>query len=85
MINIELPKLNNFLKELQKSWKKVKILMDMAKEAMKKQFDKKRRNLQELKIGENMWLKAKNIHLNRSSKKLNQKRYRFFRILKNIG
>ena len=37
--------------------------MDIAKEAMKKQFDKKKRNTQELKIGDNIWLEAKNIHL----------------------
>ena len=52
---------------------------------MKWQFDKKRRNLQELKAEDNMWLEVKNIHSNRPSKKLNQKRYRFFRILKDIG
>jgi len=28
--------------------------MDMAKEAMKKQFDKKRRKLQEIKVGNNI-------------------------------
>ena len=32
-----------------------------------------------------VWLEAKNIHLNRPSKKLDQKRYRPFRIFKNIG
>jgi len=32
-----------------------------------------------------MWLENKNIHLNRSLKKLDQKRYEPFRILKNIG
>ncbi len=32
-----------------------------------------------------MQLEAKNIHLNRPSKKLYQKRYRSFKILKNIG
>ena len=36
----------------------------MAKETIKKQFNKKRRNPQGLKAGDNMWLKAKNIHLN---------------------
>jgi len=46
--------LNNFLKGLQRSWNKARILIDMAKEAIKKQFDKKRRNSQELKIGNNM-------------------------------
>ena len=32
-----------------------------------------------------MWLESKNIHSNRLSKKLDQKRYGPFRILKNIG
>ena len=31
-----------------------------------------------------MWLEAKNIHSNQPSKKLNQKRYKSFKILKNI-
>ncbi len=35
--------------------------MEMAKKAIKKQFNKKRRNLQELKVRDNMWLEAKNI------------------------
>ena len=59
--------------------------MDMAKEDIRKQFDKKRRNPQELRVGDNIWLKAKNIHVKQSSKKLNQKKYEPFRILKNIG
>ena len=58
--------------------------MKMAKKAMKKQFNKKRQNPQELKKGDNMWLKIKNIYLNQSSKKLDQKIYRPFRITKNI-
>ena len=59
--------------------------MNMAKEMMKRQFDKKRRNPQGLKEGDNIWLEAKNIHLNRPSKKLDQKRYRPFKVLKAIG
>ena len=55
----------------------------MAKEAIKKQFNKKRRNLQELKVRDNMWLEAKNIQSN-CSKKLDQKRYGPFKISKNI-
>ena len=38
-----------------------------------------------MKVGDNMWLERKNIHLNRLSKKLDQKRYRPFRISKDIG
>jgi len=59
--------------------------MDKAKEMIKRQFDKKRRNLQGLKEGDNVWLEAKNIHLNRPSKKLDQKRYGPFKVLKAIG
>ena len=59
--------------------------MDMAEEMMKRQFDKKRQNSQGLKEGDNVWLKAKNIHLNRLLKKLDQKRYRPFKVLKVIG
>ena len=59
--------------------------MEEAQERMKKQFDQKRRNPQGLKIKDNVWLENKNIHLNRPLKKLDQKRYGFFRILKDIG
>jgi len=52
---------------------------------MKKQFDKKRRNPQGLKVSDNMWLENKNIQLNRLLKKLDNKRYRPFRISKDIG
>ena len=62
IIRIELPKLNDFLEGLQRSWDKAKKLMDIAKKAIKKQYNKKRRNLQELKVGDNIWLEAKNIH-----------------------
>jgi len=51
---------------------------------MKKQFDKKRRNPQGLKVGDHMWLKNKNIYLNQPSKKLDNKRYGPFKISKNI-
>ena len=52
---------------------------------MKRQFDKKRRNPEGLKVGDNMWLENKNIQLNRPSKKLDQKRYGLFKISKNIS
>ena len=35
-IRTELPKLNNFLEGLQRSWDKARILMDIAKEIIKK-------------------------------------------------
>ena len=52
---------------------------------MKKQFDKKQKNPQGLKVGDNIWLESKNIYSNILSKKLDQKKYGPFRISKNIS
>ena len=52
---------------------------------MKWQFDKKRRNPQGLKVGDHVWLENKNIQSNWLSKKLDNKRYRPFRIAKDIS
>jgi len=59
--------------------------MEESQRNMKRQFDKRRRNPQGLKVGEHMWLENKNIQLNRPSKKLDNKRYGPFRITKDIG
>ena len=80
MVQIEFLKLEEFLIELQKSWKKATKAIEIVQEAMKKQFDKKQMNPQRLKVGD-----SKNIHSNRPLKKLDQKRYELFRILKDIG
>ena len=58
--------------------------MEEVQRRMKKQFDKKRQNPQGLKVRDNMWLENKNIHSNQLSKKLDNKRYRPFRISKDI-
>jgi len=47
-------------KKLEGSYK----VNENSKQAMKKQFDKKKQNSQELKVGNNMWLEAKNIYSN---------------------
>jgi len=70
---------------LQKSWEEATKAMEMAKETIKRQFDKKRQNPQELKKENDIWLEAKNIHSNRPLKKLDQKRYKPFKVLKVIG
>jgi len=83
-VQTKFPKLEEFLISLQRSWEEATKAMKGVQETMKKQFDKKRRNPQGLQEGENVWLEAKNIHSNRPSKKLDQKRYRPFKILKAI-
>jgi len=41
-VQIEFPKLEEFLISLQRSWEEITKAMDMAKETMKRQYDKKR-------------------------------------------
>ena len=85
MVQMEFPRLENFLIGLQKSWEQATKSMEEAQENMKRQFDKKRRSPQELKVRDNIWLENKNIQLNQLSKKLDQKKYRPFKISKDIG
>ena len=59
--------------------------MEEAQKNMKQQFDKKRWNSQGLKVGDSMWLENKNIQSNQPLKKLNNKRYRPFKISKDIS
>ena len=82
---MEIPWVEEFMKELQKSWEQATNAMEEAQKKMKKQFNKKRRNPQGLKVSDNIWLENKNIHLNWPSKKLDNKRYGPFRISKDIG
>ena len=82
---MEIPKLEEFLTGLQRSWKEATKSMEVVQKNMKKQFNKKWRSSQGLKVGDNVWLENKNIHSNRPSKKLDQKRCGPFRILKDIG
>jgi len=50
MVQMEFPKLEEFLIRLERSWKKATKAMKAAQETMKKQFDRKWRNSQELKV-----------------------------------
>ena len=85
MIQMDIPRVEEFLIGLQKSWEQVNKAMEEVQKNMKKQFDKKRRTPQGLKIRDNVWLENKNIYSNQPSKKLDNKRYKLFRISKDIG
>jgi len=61
VVQIEFPRLEEFLIGLQKSRKQTTKLIEEAQKNMKRQFDKERRNPQGLKAGNNMWLENKNI------------------------
>ena len=85
IVQKEFLRLEEFLTGLQKSWKQATKSIEETQKNMKRQFDKKRRNPQELKVGDNMWLENKNIYLNQPLMKLDQKRYEPFKISKDIG
>ena len=85
VVQMETPQVEEFLIGIQKSWEQVTKVIEEAQKMIKKQFDKKRQNPQELKVRDNMWLESKNIHMNQSSKKLDNKRYEPFKISKDIG
>jgi len=82
---MEIPNLEEFLNNIKKTWEEAKISIERTKETIKKQYDRKRKQSQELKKREQVWLEAKNIQSTRFSKKLDQKRYRPFTIIKEIG
>ena len=85
MVRMGIPQVEEFLIGIQKSWKQATKAMEEAQKNMKRQFNKKRRNPQGLKVGNHVWLENKNIQLNRPLKKLDNKRYGLFRISKDIG
>ena len=85
MVQMNAPRVEEFITRLQKSWEQVTKAIEEVQKNMKKQFDKKRRNPQGLKVGNNIWLENKNIHSNQPSKKLENKRYGPFKISKDIG
>jgi len=85
MVQMEILQVEEFVKELQKSWEQAMNIMKEAQKNMKRQFDKKKRNSQGLKVSDHVWLENKNIQLNRPSKKLDNKKYKPFRIAKDIG
>ena len=61
MVQTEIPQVKEFLIGLQKSWEQATKAMEKAQKNIKRQFDKKRRNPQELKVDNHIWLENKNI------------------------
>jgi len=54
MVQTEIPRVEEFLTGIQRSWKQVTKAIEEAQKNMKRQFDKKRQNLQGLKVGDNV-------------------------------
>ena len=54
MVKTDIPRVEDFLSGLQRSWEQATKAMEEAQRNMKKQFDKKRRNPQGLKPGDHV-------------------------------
>ena len=61
---MELPSLEKLLKKMEITRKEARIAIERTKDMMKRQYDKRRRQAQDLKVGEQVWLEAKNIQTN---------------------
>jgi len=61
---MEIPRVEEFLTGIQRSWKQVTKAMEEVQKNIKRQFNKKRWNSQGLKVGDNIWLENKNIQSN---------------------
>ena len=59
--------------------------LKQAKEAMKRQYDKKRQAAEEYKAGDKVWLDATNLPLEQGTRKLAPKRVGPFEVLEKVG
>ena len=60
----EIPSLEELLKKMETTREEARTAMERTKDTMKKQYDKRRQKVQDLKVGEQVWLEAKNIQTN---------------------
>ena len=63
-VETKIPSLEELLKKMETTREEARTAMERTKDTMKKQYDKRRQKVQDLKVGEQVWLKAKNIQIN---------------------
>jgi hypothetical protein len=74
-----------FAGRLKRAWEDAESALKFAADAMKRDYDRKRRPSADFQIGEEVLLEATNLTTNRPSKKLDDKRFGPFKILQKIG
>jgi len=74
-----------FAEEMSKIWEETTAALHLASEQMKTYYDCKRNATQDYKPGDKVWLEGYNITTDRPSKKLDDKRYGPFKVIKKIG
>jgi len=70
---------------MSKIWEETESALRLSAEQMKTYYDRKRSPSQEYKPGDKVWLEGQNITTDRPSKKLDDKRYGPFKVIKKIG
>jgi len=63
-VETEIPSLEELLKKMKTTREEARTTMERTKDIMKRLYNKRRRQLQDLKVGEQVWLEAKNIQIN---------------------
>jgi len=61
IVETEIPSLEKLLKKMETIREEARIAIKRTKNTMKRQYDKRRQQAQDLKVGEQVWLEAKNI------------------------
>jgi hypothetical protein len=74
-----------FAERMKRSWEDAQSALKFAADAMKQDYDKKRRLSQDFQVGEKVMIEATNITTTRPSKKLDEKRVGPFKIVKKVG
>jgi hypothetical protein len=78
------PSVNSLIKELEAIWKEAKAALEMNNDMMRSRGEQKRTK-EDLKPSDSVWLEATNIHSNRLSQKLDNKRYGPFEVEKKVS
>jgi len=63
-VETEIPSLEDLLKKMETTREEAKTAMERTKEMIKRQYDKRTRQSQGLKTGEQVWLETRNIQTN---------------------
>jgi len=64
IVETEIPSLEDLLKKIETTREEVKTTIERTKETMRRQYDKRTRQSQGLKTGDQVWLEARNIQTN---------------------
>ncbi len=70
-----------FADGMRKTWDEVGSALKMAKEDMKRFYDRKRTDAVEYKAGDKVWLEGTNLSTDRPMKKLDDKRFGPFKVI----